>query len=168
MTMLTSVFRRVASLLGRGHRGSTGATARILIVDDDAPVRRFVDRVLREAGYQTTVASDGPEALGVATITGPPDLLLTDVRMPGMNGDELARRLRAQEPDLRVLYLTGYSDQLFTERMVLWEKEAFLEKPCSVQALLEAVSLMLSGHTAIRRDRPADGGSPPPIDKASG
>jgi two-component system, cell cycle sensor histidine kinase and response regulator CckA len=65
--------------------------------------------------------------------------------MPEMNGDELARRLRAQDPDLRVLYLTGHSEKLFAERMVLWEHEAFLDKPFTPAALLEAVSLLLFG-----------------------
>ncbi|PYQ82254.1 MAG: hypothetical protein DMG03_18110, partial [Acidobacteria bacterium] len=54
-------------------------------------------------------------------------------------------RLRQREPDLKVLYLTGFADQLFTERGALWRDEAFLEKPCTVNGLLEAVSMILSG-----------------------
>jgi hypothetical protein len=73
--------------------------------------------------------------------------LLADLMMPGMPGDEMARQLRHREPDLKILYFTGYSDRLFSERAVLWENEAFLEKPVTANGLLEAVSLMLFGHT---------------------
>ena len=116
-----------------------------LIVDDEEPVRKFVDRVLHEAGYQTATAGDGPEAIEVAARLGSFDILVTDVIMPLMTGDELARRLRQNEPRLRVLYLTGYSDRLFKEKITLWEDEAFLDKPCSVKGLTEAVSLLLFG-----------------------
>ena len=116
-----------------------------LIVDDEEPVRKFVDRVLHEAGYQTATAGDGPEAIEVAARLGSFDILVTDVMMPLMTGDELARRLRQNEPRLRVLYLTGYSDRLFKEKVTLWEDEAFLDKPCSVKGLTEAVSLLLFG-----------------------
>jgi two-component system cell cycle sensor histidine kinase/response regulator CckA len=70
-----------------------------------------------------------------------------DVVMPGMRGDELTRQLRRRDPDAKVLYFTGYSDQLFENRQALWEHEAFIEKPVTVNGLLEAVSLLLFGHT---------------------
>jgi FixJ family two-component response regulator len=62
-----------------------------------------------------------------------------------MSGDELVRRLRGSEPNLKVLYLTGFSDHLFKEKVTLWADEAFLDKPCSPKGLLEAVSLLVSG-----------------------
>src|SRR5262245_62891996 len=116
----------------------------VLIVDDDEAVLSFVDRVLSEAGYQTMTASNGPDAIELARKT-PIDLLLTDVNMPRMTGDELARRLRHDEPALKVLYLTGYSDQLFKEKTTLWQDEAYLEKPCTIAGLLEAVALLTLG-----------------------
>ena len=67
--------------------------------------------------------------------------------MPQMRGDELGRRLRQRDPDVKVLYFTGYSDQLFEDRQTLWEHEAFIEKPVTSDGLLEAVSLLLFGHT---------------------
>jgi YesN/AraC family two-component response regulator len=73
------------------------------------------------------------------------DLVVTDVMMPQMTGDELARRLRLQHPTVKVLYLTGFSDRLFKEKVTLWADEAFLDKPCTVKGLLEAVSLLLFG-----------------------
>jgi len=117
----------------------------VLVVDDEDPVRRFVERVLREAGYTTAVAADGAEAIQIAATLDPFDLVVTDVMMPRMSGDELSRRLRASRPSLKVLYLTGFSDRLFKEKVTLWEGEAFLDKPCSVKALLQAVSLLMFG-----------------------
>jgi two-component system, cell cycle sensor histidine kinase and response regulator CckA len=117
----------------------------VLVVDDEESVRRFVERVLTDAGYRTALASDGPEAIEVAARLGSVDLLITDVMMPQMTGDELARRLRLNEPKLKILYLTGYSDRLFKDKVTLWEDEAFLDKPCTMKSLMEAVSLLLVG-----------------------
>jgi CheY-like chemotaxis protein len=116
----------------------------VLAVDDEPGIRDFVGRVLSQA-YEVSVASDGIEALRLAESREPFDLLVTDMMMPQMRGDELARRLRQVTPDIKVLYLTGFSDQLFEARPILWEDEAFLEKPIGVQGLLEAVALLLVG-----------------------
>ena len=126
----------------------------VLIVDDEEVVRTFVQRVLREAGYETATASDGPEAID-AVRRLEPDLLLTDVNMPQMSGDELARQLRQSRPGLKVLYLTGFSDQLFKEKSTLWQDEAYLDKPCSVLALLQAVSLITVGRIGPVAQRPS-------------
>jgi two-component system cell cycle sensor histidine kinase/response regulator CckA len=120
-----------------------------LVVDDEDSVRRFVERVLQEAGYTTSTASDGPEAIEVASTLETFDILVTDVMMPQMTGDELARRLRASRPSLKILYLTGFSDRLFKEKVTLWADEAFLDKPCSIRGLLEAVSLLVSGRVEL-------------------
>jgi len=117
----------------------------VLIVDDEESVRRYVERVLHEAGYETVVAGGGPDAIATAERIGAFDVLVTDVMMPDMTGDELARRLRGTDPKLKVLYLTGYSDRLFKEKVTLWEDEAYLDKPCSVKGLTQAVSLLLFG-----------------------
>jgi CheY-like chemotaxis protein len=119
---------------------------RVLVVDDEASIRHFVDRVLREAAYETMLAPDATVALELAATHQPFDLLLADLVMPGMYGDELARRLRQRDPDLKVLYFTGFADRLFAERLVLSANEAFLEKPVGTAGLLEAVSLALFGH----------------------
>ena len=124
----------------------------VLIVDDEEPVRKFVERVMVDAGYTTAQASDGVEALEVASKLESLDILVTDVMMPQMLGDELARRLRQSEPGIKVLYLTGYSDRLFKEKVTLWADEAYLDKPCSVKGLLQAVSLLLFGQL----ERPAE------------
>ena len=124
--------------------------SRVLVVDDEPGILEFAARTLRAAGYDTSTAASGHAALVLAESAGPFDLLLTDMRMPEMNGDELARRLRQINPDLKVLYLTGYCDQLFHQKGELWTGEAFLDKPSSATGLLEAVSLLLFGRLAVK------------------
>lgn len=119
---------------------------RVLVVDDEPSIRSFVSRALTHAGYGVVVASDGSEALQFVEAQPPFDLFIVDMSMPQMSGDELARRLRRRYPDVKVLYCTGYSERLFESRNVLWQHEAFIEKPVSVGGLLEAVSLLLFGH----------------------
>jgi CheY-like chemotaxis protein len=144
--------RRASDHLHKGaHGGGPGLGRTVLIVDDEPSVREFVSRALSFAGYHTSVAPDGPEALAIVAEHGSFDLLVTDLRMPQMMGDELARQLRLADPMLKVLYLTGYSDELFRERPTLWSDEAFLDKPQGVDALLEAVSLLLFGNTQAAR-----------------
>jgi len=144
----TTAFGVIRNFVSKMMKAS-GAHGPVLVVDDEEAVLRFVERVLREAGYQTAVAGSGAEAIEVAKRIGPLAGLVTDVMMPGMTGDELARLLRQEQPELKVLYLTGYSDRLFREKTTLWADEAFLEKPCSVKALREAVSLLLIGRLEV-------------------
>jgi two-component system, cell cycle sensor histidine kinase and response regulator CckA len=127
------------------RRRQSDPPARILIVDDEPVVVEFAQRVLHSAGYRTMTATSGDEALKLCTEQGMPDLLVTDMKMPRMEGDELATKLRQREPDLKVLYLTGFADLLFKNKELLWDGEAYLEKPCTIGGLLEAVSLLLSG-----------------------
>ena len=119
----------------------------VLVVDDETPIRAFVSRVLQTAGYEVVIAGSGAEAIERFGDMRHCDLVLTDLLMPNMTGDELVRRLRFDQPDLKVLYLTGFSDRLFAEKQLLWEGEAFLAKPCTPKAVLEGVALLLSGHT---------------------
>ena len=139
-----SVFASIKEYATR-RKAAPRRPLRILVVDDEEPIRRFVERALRDAGYVTITASDGVEALAIAQKEGPFDLVVTDLMMPGMTGDELARRLRQDEPTLKVLYLTGHSARLFMEKVTLWQDESFLEKPCSIKGLKEAVALLFFG-----------------------
>jgi CheY-like chemotaxis protein len=123
--------------------GPPAAPTHVLVVDDEPPIREFAARVLENAGYRVTTAGDGSEAIASVREHGAPALLLSDLKMPEMDGDELAARLRRSTPDLKVLYLTGYPQTLFDHRGMLWEGEAFLEKPCSSAELRQAVSLLL-------------------------
>ena len=105
---------------------------RVLIVDDEESIRTFAARALREAGYDVVVASDGPDALAIVEQSGSFDLYVIDLLMPQMRGDEVARRLRRADPGVKILYFTGYSDSLFSEKKTLWQNEAFVEKPVSL------------------------------------
>jgi two-component system cell cycle sensor histidine kinase/response regulator CckA len=130
-------------------KDDVGSPVSVLVVDDEEAVRKFVERVLREAGYRTAAAADGPEAITVAAQMENLDILVTDVMMPQMQGDELARRLRQRQPALKVLYLTGYSERLFKDKITLWEDEAFLDKPCSIKGLKQAVALLQFGRVDV-------------------
>ena len=99
------------------------APKRILVVDDEAGVRRFITRVLSTAGYVVETAATGPEGLEAIDEGRAFDLIVSDVRMPGMSGPRFIAELRRSEADVKVLYLTGYADQLFSERETLWMDE---------------------------------------------
>lgn len=130
-------------------RSAKQKQSRILVVDDEQSVRDFAARALVGGGYEVALAAHGLEALEIAERQGPFDLCLIDLRMPLMNGDELARLLRRAEPDVKILYFTGFSDGLFKDSVTLAANEAFLDKPASIDGLLEAVSLLL--FSRIRR-----------------
>src|SRR5882672_4423231 len=130
-----------------------GMRAEILVVDDDPAVCELVAIILRGAGYQPTVSSHPDQALGLYADGHRFALAILDVVMPRMGGEGLAARLRRDDPDLKVLFLTGYADVLFQVRPILWANEAFLEKPFTDSGLLEAVSLLVYGH--VRQTPPA-------------
>ncbi len=117
---------------------------RVLVVDDEESICTLVEQALRKAGYDVAVASDGHEALRVVEAQDRFDLFVIDLVMPDMRGDELVRRLRQHDPDVKVLYFTGYGDRLFENP--LWHRDAVLEKPATMKELTEAVSLSLFGH----------------------
>lgn len=117
----------------------------VLVVDDEEAIRQMARRILEMGGYRVIEASNGTEALALLADNRPFDLLMADLEMPGLTGEEMARRIRAARPDLKVLYVTGHIDRLFDQRPRLWEGEAFLDKPFTAGGLLEAVSLILYG-----------------------
>ena len=121
-----------------------GRTATILVVEDQAAVRSLVCEILVERGYAVLHASNGVEALAVARAhPGRLDLLITDVVMPQLQGPELAARLRGDWPDLKVLYMSGYSAQ--TELIAPDDASAeFLPKPFGVADLEGRIAGMLA------------------------
>jgi two-component system, cell cycle sensor histidine kinase and response regulator CckA len=121
-----------------------GRSPRILVVDDEAALRELARRALERDDYEVMVASSGPQALELMTGDAPIALVVADVQMPELTGDEMVRRLRAAQPDLKVLYVTGHIDKVMDARP-LWEGEAFLEKPFTADGLREAVALLLYG-----------------------
>ena len=123
--------------------------ALVMVVDDEEGVRKLARRALELAGFRVIEARDGIEALALLDDAAPVDLLCADMNMPNLSGDEMARQFRLRQPDLKVLYVSGYVDSLFEKRHTLWQGEAFLEKPFTSKGLLEAVSLLLYGRTDL-------------------
>ena len=114
------------------------ATGTVLVVEDERAVRDVACRVLRRAGYQVLSAADGMEALelGSESLAGV-DLVLTDVIMPRLNGPDLVIKLREMQPDVRVLFTSGYTDNAVFPAPL--DNLAFLEKPFTPATLLQAV-----------------------------
>jgi two-component system cell cycle sensor histidine kinase/response regulator CckA len=102
----------------------------VLVVDDDASVRRLVSRVLTRRGFRVVEAEDGSAGLRLARSAPQPIvLLLTDVIMPGMTGTRLAEAMRAEHPDVRVLYMSGYSEDELGSRGAPEVAGACITKP---------------------------------------
>ena len=111
----------------------------ILVVDDDPVVLGVVARILRRAGADVTTASDGRDALRrIADGRVQPGMLLTDIDMPGMRGIELAARVAAMRPGIRILMMTGDPESAAAAREHAPIVEAVLLKPITVEELLEA------------------------------
>jgi len=111
----------------------------VLVAEDEEAVRLIIAKALEARGYRVLSARDGSEALELAAGHGGIDLLVTDVVMPDMNGRELSRCLTEARPNLRTLYLSGYTDDAMLHRGVLQEGVAFLQKPFSLGALARKV-----------------------------
>jgi len=116
----------------------------VLIVDDEEPIRQLERRILESGGYRVIEASRALEAFALLQKDLQVALVIADLQMPDLGGEEMARRIRRDRPDIKVLYVTGHIDELMDERSTLWEGEAFLDKPFTAKALLEAVSLLLN------------------------
>jgi two-component system, cell cycle sensor histidine kinase and response regulator CckA len=112
----------------------------LLVVEDDPALSELIRELLQENGYRVLAASSPDEALAVAgRHEGALDLLVTDIVMPGMNGKQLASRLRETCPRLRVLYMSGYTEDIVGQRGLLDGASVFLAKPFTEEALTQSV-----------------------------
>jgi DNA-binding response OmpR family regulator len=129
---------------------------RVLVVDDEQPVLKLLVKVLSIDNYDIQSADSGLDAARLLDQPGfrGVDLLVTDLMMPGMNGRQLAQKVRERHPSARVLYVTGFADTLFKDVNELGEGESFIEKPFGAEGLLEATRLLMFGHITD--------GAPPP------
>lgn len=116
----------------------------VLVVDDEAPLRQIERRILEQDGYHVLEATNGAEGIERLTEHAVVDLLIVDLHMPVLRGDEMVRRIHVDRPDVPVLYVTGQIDRLMDKRP-LDDREAFLEKPFTSAGLREAVSLLING-----------------------
>ena len=129
---------------GESTSADLGGSETILLVEDEEQVRDLAHAILKQQGYTVLVAEDGPEALTVlAAHNDPVDLLLTDVVMPGMNGRFLFAKVSEQQPGIKVLYMSGYTDDTIAHHGVLHKGAAFIQKPFNVQALAAKVREVL-------------------------
>ena len=123
---------------------------RVLVVDDEAATRVGLDKLLTQDGYRVRTAEDGIEALEVAR-DEPPDVVLTDLRMPGMDGVELVGKLRAQDPDLPVIVVTAFGDVGSAVEAMRAGAANFLMKPVDFDALIVSIERALE-HRALHAE----------------
>ena len=108
----------------------------VLLVEDERQVSELVTRALRKSGYTVLPASCGADALEILKTSATRiDLLLTDIVMPGINGRKLADRIKLMQPDIQVLYMSGYSDDAVLRHGVEAATMQFIGKPFSIKAL---------------------------------
>lgn len=123
----------------------------ILLVEDEDAVRQLASTILTARGYSVVSASSGAEAIRKAALhSGQIHLLITDVVMPGMNGRELADRLKAVRPDIKVLFVSGYTADVIVNRGVIDFNAAFLAKPFTHELLAAKVREILNAGTSSR------------------
>jgi CheY-like chemotaxis protein len=126
----------------------------LLFVEDDELVSALATRALRAAGYDVIVAPAGEAALRLAAgMKGRIRLLLTDIMMPGMNGRELADQLLRRYPDIGVIYMSGYTDDILSRHGEAQPEAAFLEKPFTPEALTRLVRQVLDERRAAAANR---------------
>jgi len=139
-----------ATLAGTSPPPRAGAAETVLLVEDDPQVRAVAVRMLQGLGYAVLAASGAEEALAVEAAHGAPiHILVTDVIMPGLNGRQLAERLVARRGELRVLYTSGFTDDIIEHQGVLAANVHLLAKPFTVEQLAIRVRETLIGHSYL-------------------
>jgi len=112
-----------------------GGTQTVLVVEDEDGLRELAKRLLQRLGYTVLIAADAAEASRLFEQNPAIDLLLTDVVMPGASGPELTRQLIEQRPALKVIYMSGYTEEAIVQHGVLKPGIAFVNKPFTSQTL---------------------------------
>ena len=138
-----------ASLTVQPHRGET-----VLIAEDEEAVRALACEFLQSAGYQVLTAADGVEALEIAErLKGSIHILVTDVVMPRMRGPELARRVQQKLPHLKVVFISGYTEEIHGTTNAISDG-SFLQKPFSRAQLLQKLADALHTQTPPKPRQP--------------
>lgn len=122
----------------------------VMIVDDEPEIRKLVAAMVGQFGYQVLTADSGEHAITLfRKHKEPVELLITDVVAPGMSGPMLADKLTALQPDLKVLYISGYDNTHVVQKYVVEKGHALLPKPFTADALREKMESLL--HPAMHR-----------------
>ncbi len=122
------------------HEGGLTGAETVLVAEDNDPVRDVTLKILDQFGYRTLEARDGEEAVRVSRdFEGEIHLLLTDVIMPGMSGKELSERLQSMRPDMKVLYMSGYTENIIMQKGLLPADIHYIQKPFSLKGLASKV-----------------------------
>src|SRR5690242_6527841 len=119
-------------------------TKKILVVDDEPDVRKLVGAMVGNFGYEVLTADSGEHALTLYRNHGPIELLITDVVAPGMSGPMLADKLTELQPDLKVLYISGYDNTTVVQKYVVERGHQLLAKPFTVDQIKTKVRELLS------------------------
>ncbi len=128
------------------HEVLAGGNEFVLVVDDDPSIRKLIKDVLLPLGYRLLFANDGDEALHIARqTTGPIEVLLTDVIMPNMNGRQLADIFRREYPGVKIIFMSGYTDETITQQGVLTADDILIQKPLSPAKLTNRLREILDG-----------------------
>ena len=135
-------------------KGTNGRDGLILVVDDESTVRQLARRVVERAGYSVVAVADGLEAVEYAEVHASEiSLVLLDMLMPRMNGEETFRELRRLSPGLPVLLTSGFSEEVAAQRMLSVENVDFIQKPYGAKQLLAAIDRLV-GRSLRELDQP--------------
>jgi CheY-like chemotaxis protein len=146
---LPSVEAATAKPSADGGRALPRGSETLLLVEDEDSVRAWTKHVLESCGYRVLEASHGMQALAIAAAqTRPIDLLVTDVVMPRMSGRQVAEALVEKHPHIKVLFVSGYTDDAVMRRGIMDAAAAFLQKPFSAAALAHKVRTLLDAKSA--------------------
>jgi CheY-like chemotaxis protein len=137
--LLPASGKPAAMFNGEGHKDDWQGTGRVLLVDDEETVRGIGAEMLKELGFATITANDGREAVELFKKTDNIALVILDLTMPRMDGEQCFRELRQLKPDVKVIISSGYNEQEVTQKFVGKGLAGFVQKPYKLSVLKEII-----------------------------